>query len=47
MFSKDAGLDISGLIGNTTLQGLTMRIDYRDGLVKLIYDPKKAGAFSR
>jgi len=46
MFSKDAGMDISGLIGNMTLQGLTMRIDYRDGLVKLIYDPKKAGAFS-
>ena len=46
MFSKDVGMDISGIIGNMTLQGLTMRIDYRDGLVKLIYDPKKAGAFS-
>lgn len=46
MFSKDVGMDISGLIGNMTLQGLTIRIDYRDGLVKLTYDPKKAGAFS-
>ena len=46
-FSKDTGMDISGLIGNATLHGLTMRIDYRDGLVKLTYDPKKAGAFSR
>lgn len=46
-FSKDTGMDISGLIGNATLHGLTMRIDYRDGLVRLTYDPKKAGAFSR
>jgi hypothetical protein len=47
VFSKDTGMDISGLIGNATLHGLTMRIDYRDGLVRLTYDPKKAGAFSR
>jgi len=46
MFSTDVGMDISGLIGNETLQGLTIRIDYRDGLMKLDYDPKKAGAFS-
>jgi hypothetical protein len=27
-------------------QGLTIHIDYRDGLVKLDFDPKRAGAFS-
>lgn len=47
MSTKDTGMEISGMIGNATLHGLTMRIDYRDGLVKLTYDPKKAGAFSR
>jgi len=46
MFSKDTGMEISGLIGDATLRGLTIRIDYRDGLVKLDYDPKRAGAFS-
>ena len=46
-FSNDTGMDISGLIGNATLHGLTMHIDYRDGLMKMTYDPKKAGAFSR
>jgi tetratricopeptide (TPR) repeat protein len=46
MYSKDTGMDISGLIGNSTLHGMTMRIDYRDGLVKLTYDPKKAGAYT-
>jgi hypothetical protein len=46
MFSRDTGMDISGLIGYSTLHGMTMRIDYRDGLVKLTYDPKKAGAYT-
>jgi tetratricopeptide (TPR) repeat protein len=46
-FFRDTGMDVSGMIGNATLHGLTMRIDYRDGLVKLTYDSKKAGAFSR
>jgi tetratricopeptide repeat protein/aspartyl protease len=46
MFTKDTGMEISGLIGDATLRGLTIRIDYRDGLVKLDYDPKRAGAFS-
>jgi hypothetical protein len=39
-------LEISGIIGDATLRGLTIHIDYRDGLVKLDYDPKRAGAFS-
>jgi tetratricopeptide (TPR) repeat protein len=46
MFSKDAGMEISGIIGDATLRGLTIRIDYRDGLVKLDFDPKRTGAFS-
>ena len=38
--SKDEGMEISGLLGATTLDLLTIHIDYRDGLVKLAYDPK-------
>jgi hypothetical protein len=45
-FSRDAGMEISGFIGQATLKGLTIHIDYRDGLVKLDFDPKRAGAFS-
>jgi hypothetical protein len=45
-FSKDAGMEISGLIGDRTLRLMTIHIDYRDGLVKLDFDPKRAGAFS-
>jgi hypothetical protein len=45
-FSKDAGMEISGFIGQATLKGLAIHIDYRDGLVKLDFDPKRAGAFS-
>lgn len=39
--SKDVGLEVSGLIGANTLGLLTMHIDYRDGLVKFDYDPKR------
>jgi hypothetical protein len=39
--SKDTGLEVSGFIGATTLGQLTMHIDYRDGLVKFDYDPKR------
>lgn len=46
MFSKDAGMEISGLIGDATLRGVTIHIDYLDGLVKVDFDPKRAGAFS-
>ncbi|HEY3989992.1 MAG TPA: retroviral-like aspartic protease family protein [Acidobacteriaceae bacterium] len=35
--SKDAGMEISGFLGFTTLQVLTIHIDYRDGLVKFDY----------
>ncbi|MGA3162104.1 MAG: aspartyl protease family protein [Terracidiphilus sp.] len=39
--SKDAGMEISGFFGATTLNLLTMHINYRDGLVKFDYDPKR------
>ena len=38
--SKDEGMEISGFLGATTLDLLTIHIDYRDGLVKFDYDPK-------
>lgn len=38
--SKAAGLDVSGLLGDTVLQQLTIHIDYRDGLIKFDYDPR-------
>jgi predicted aspartyl protease len=43
--SKDAGIEISGFFGATTLNLLTMHIDYRDGLVKFDYDPKRGYRF--
>jgi hypothetical protein len=38
-FSNNLGVEISGLIGLPALRLMTMRIDYRDGLVKFDYDP--------
>lgn len=39
--SRSAGVEISGLIGFPTLRELVISIDYRDNLVKVVYDPKK------
>ena len=39
--SKNLGTEVSGFIGSSALQLLTIRIDYRDGLVKFDYDPKR------
>jgi len=39
--SKNVGMEISGLLGESTLNLLTIHIDYRDGLVKFDYDPKR------
>jgi clan AA aspartic protease (TIGR02281 family) len=36
--SRHSGVEVSGLIGATTLSQVTMHIDYRDGLVKFEYD---------
>jgi tetratricopeptide (TPR) repeat protein len=43
--SKSDGMEISGLLGATTLYQLTIHIDYRDGLVKFDYDPKRNAHF--
>jgi predicted aspartyl protease len=39
--SKSSGMEISGFLGANTLNQLTIHIDYRDGLVKFDYDPKR------
>jgi tetratricopeptide (TPR) repeat protein len=39
--SRYGGIEISGFLGATTLRQLTIHIDYRDGLVKFDYDPKR------
>ncbi len=39
--SKESRMEISGFLGANTLDWLTIRIDYRDGLVKFEYDPKR------
>jgi tetratricopeptide (TPR) repeat protein len=38
--SRSAGVEISGFIGFKTLRELILSIDYRDNLVKVVYDPK-------
>ncbi len=38
--SKNAGMELSGLLGASTLNQLTIHVDYRDGLVKFDFDPK-------
>jgi predicted aspartyl protease len=39
--SQSTGMAISGVIGADILHELTLHIDYRDGLVKFEYDPKR------
>jgi len=39
-FTRGAGTEISGFIGFFTLRELVITIDYRDSLVKIVYDPK-------
>ncbi len=39
--SKHNGIEISGFIGFTTLGQLTVKIDYRDALVKFEYNPNR------
>ncbi len=43
--SKNLGMEISGYLGATTLDHLTIHIDYRDGLVKFDYDSKRGYQF--
>ena len=39
--SNGAGTEISGMLGFTTLNLLDIKIDYRDGLVNLSYNPNR------
>jgi hypothetical protein len=39
--SHQTGTEISGLLGFTMLQMLDLKLDYRDGLVNLTFDPAK------
>lgn len=41
LLSHSSGVEISGLIGFPMLRELVISIDYRDNLVKVVYDPKK------
>ncbi len=43
--SKYTDMEISGFLGATTLELLTIHIDYRDGLVKFDYDPNRGYRF--
>jgi len=43
--SNNAGMEISGFLGASTLYLLTIHIDYRDGLVKFDYDPNRGYKF--
>jgi predicted aspartyl protease len=45
--SKNLNMEISGLIGYTALAHLTINIDYRDGLMKFIYDPNRGFKLSQ
>jgi predicted aspartyl protease len=39
--SKSLNMEVSGFIGYTALAQMTIDIDYRDGLIKFSYDPKR------
>ena len=39
--SRSTGVRISGFLGFTSLREFVLSIDYRDNLVKVVYDPKK------
>jgi tetratricopeptide (TPR) repeat protein/predicted aspartyl protease len=39
--SKGLNMEISGFIGYTALSQMTINIDYRDGLMKFLYDPNR------
>jgi hypothetical protein len=38
--TRSVGVEISGFLGFTTLRELIVSIDYRDNLVKVVFDPK-------
>ena len=42
-FTADAAMQISGLLGNSTLRDVTVHLDLRDGLVKMDYKSNATG----
>jgi hypothetical protein len=45
--SKNLGIEVSGFIGFPIFRQVEIKIDYRDGLVRFIYDPEKLPAALR
>ena len=45
--SRRVGTEVSGFLGFTMLRVLEVKLDYRDGLVDFVYDPKRVSAFTR
>ena len=44
--SRRMGTEVSGFLGFAMLRVLEIKLDYRDGLVDFIYDPKRVPAFT-
>ena len=45
--SRHAGIEVSGLLGFAMLRILEIKLDYRDGLVDFVYDPKRISPFPK
>lgn len=45
--SRIIGTEISGFLGYGILRILEIKLDYRDGLVDFVYDPKRVNTFPR
>jgi len=45
--SRHFGTELSGMLGFGMLRTLELKIDYRDGLVDFVYDPKRVPVFLR
>jgi predicted aspartyl protease len=45
--SKNLNMEVSGFIGYTALSQLTINIDYRDGLMKFVYDPNRGFKYTQ
>jgi tetratricopeptide (TPR) repeat protein len=45
--SRRMGTEISGFLGFSMLRMLELKLDYRDGLVDFVYDPKHLNLFAR
>ena len=45
--SRHTGTEVSGFLGFAMLRQLEVELDYRDGLVNFVYDPKRVSPFVR